>query len=59
MAFNFSEFARNEAFQAQINDIMSIMEDQADPAILARFANLRRKHKIETEEDPPPDFHFM
>ena len=56
--FNFNDFARDEALQTQISEIMDAIQEQGDPALRERFANLRRRHKIENEQDPPPNFHF-
>ena len=56
--FDFNNFARDEALQSQISELMDAIQEQGDPALRERFANLRRRHKIENEEDPPPDFHF-
>ncbi len=58
MSFDFDSFARDESFQSQINDLMQAIQDQGDPQLANRFADLRRRHKIENEEDPQPNFHF-
>ena len=56
--FDFNDFAREEAFQGQLNDLMDAIQEQGDPALRERLDNLRRRHRIETEADPPPNFHF-
>jgi hypothetical protein len=58
-SFDFDSFAQDESFQSQINDLMQPIQDQGDPELANRFADLRRRHKIENEEDPPPNFHFV
>ena len=42
--FNFNEFARDEALQTQISEIMDAIQEQGDPALRERFTNLRRRH---------------
>jgi hypothetical protein len=57
-SLDFDSFARDESFQSQINDLMQAIQDQVDPQLANRFTDLRRRHKIENEEDPQPNFHF-
>jgi hypothetical protein len=56
--FEFDSFAHDESFQSQINELMQAIQLQGDPELANRFADLRRRHKIDSEEDPPPNFHF-
>jgi hypothetical protein len=56
--FDFNDFAQEEAFKLQLNELMDAIQEQGDPALRERFDNLRRRHQIESEADPPPNFHF-
>jgi hypothetical protein len=53
-SFDCDSFAHDESFQSQINDLMQAIQDQ----LANRFTDLRRRHKIENEADPQPNFHF-
>ena len=56
--FDFESFAREESHQAQFNDFMQAIQENGNPELANRFADLRRRHRIENEEDPQPNFHF-
>ena len=56
MSFNFHEHSRESALQTQMNELMQAI--QLGGNLGERFDELRRRHKLDEQQAPVPEFQF-